>query len=166
MVVRKRRTRQHVIADLSVNHFERHALLCGYSVERVRNDYGYDLFLFTYDENGEIENGDIRVQLKATDTLPALREDGTFAYRLSRSDLILWLNELMPVILVVYDAITEIAYWLDVQLYFDRLDSFNLFAAGRTVTVYISLADVLDQNAIRTFSKLQANEYRQTRRQL
>jgi hypothetical protein len=31
---KKRRTREHVIADLSANHVERHALLCGYSVER------------------------------------------------------------------------------------------------------------------------------------
>jgi hypothetical protein len=27
---RKRRTREHVIADLAVNHVERHALLCGF----------------------------------------------------------------------------------------------------------------------------------------
>ena len=31
---RKRRTREHVIADLSVNHVERQALLCGYAIER------------------------------------------------------------------------------------------------------------------------------------
>jgi|GEM_PF-2778555 len=29
----KRRTREHVIADLSVNYFERPALLCGYTVD-------------------------------------------------------------------------------------------------------------------------------------
>jgi hypothetical protein len=40
---RKRRTREHVIADLSVNHVERQALLCGFSVERIRVDYGIDL---------------------------------------------------------------------------------------------------------------------------
>jgi len=31
---RKRRTREHVISDLSVNHVERQAL-CGYTIERM-----------------------------------------------------------------------------------------------------------------------------------
>ncbi len=38
----KRRTREHVIADLSTNHVERHALLCGLSVERRVHDCGAD----------------------------------------------------------------------------------------------------------------------------
>jgi hypothetical protein len=38
--MRKRRTREHVIADLSVNHVERMVLRCGWTVERVRRDYG------------------------------------------------------------------------------------------------------------------------------
>jgi hypothetical protein len=35
---RKRRTREHVIADLSVNHVERFALLCGFVSEHMRYD--------------------------------------------------------------------------------------------------------------------------------
>src|SRR5262249_34564309 len=53
-VSRKRRTREHVIADLSANHVERHALLCGFSVERIRLDYGIDLIIHTYNRSGEI----------------------------------------------------------------------------------------------------------------
>jgi hypothetical protein len=53
---RKVRTREHVIAELAVNHVERQALLCGYSVERVVHDYGIDLILFTYSPEGETEN--------------------------------------------------------------------------------------------------------------
>jgi len=33
----------HVLADLGMNHVERQVLLCGYSVDRVDQDYGYDL---------------------------------------------------------------------------------------------------------------------------
>ena len=66
---KKRRTRQHIIAELSVNYVERYALQCGFSVERVEHDYGIDLVLFTYDANGEIENGQVYLQLKATDNL-------------------------------------------------------------------------------------------------
>ena len=56
-ITRKRRTREHVIADLSVNFVERQVLLCGHTVERVRADYGYDLLLSTYDPKGEVETG-------------------------------------------------------------------------------------------------------------
>lgn len=66
LMTRKRRTRQHIIADLSVNHIERFVLLNGYSTERVNCDYGIDLIIFTYDANGEIENGQIFVQLLVT----------------------------------------------------------------------------------------------------
>lgn len=52
---RKRRTREHVIANLGVNFVERQALLCGFSVERVVHDYGTDLLLFTYDNDGSTE---------------------------------------------------------------------------------------------------------------
>jgi hypothetical protein len=48
---KKKRPRQHIIADLSINHVERYVLLCGYSVERVEHDYGIDLVIFTYDAN-------------------------------------------------------------------------------------------------------------------
>ena len=56
-IQRKRRTREHVIADLSVNHVERVVLRCGWTVERTRHDYGLDLYLETYNIDGEVENG-------------------------------------------------------------------------------------------------------------
>lgn len=160
-IVRKKRTRGHVIADLSANYFERQALLCGYSVERVRNDYGYDLFLFTYNAEGEIESGDVRIQLKATDNLPPAKADRTFPFRVNRSDLILWLNELMPVLLIIYDAQADMAYWLDIQRYFQQVSGFNLFSSGHTVTAYIPMTNVLEQEAVRRFADFRSDEYRQ-----
>ena len=68
-VFRKRRTREHVIADLAVNHVERHALLCGHTVERWVFDYGLDLFLVTYDRDGQYENGQVFLQVKATERI-------------------------------------------------------------------------------------------------
>ena len=160
-IIRKRRTREHIIADLSVNYFERQALLCGYSVERVRNDYGYDLFLFTYNDEGEIENGDIRIQLKATDHLPSVKTDGTFPFRISRSDLVLWLNELMRVILVVYNAEADVAYWLYIQQYFNQIAGFSLFTVGQTVTLYFPLTNILREEAIKSFSGFRSDRYEQ-----
>jgi len=68
------------------------------------HDYGIDLALYTYNEEGEIENGAIYVQLKATDTLQTLRDQQTVVLDLERADLEYWLVEPMPVILVLYDA--------------------------------------------------------------
>ena len=67
--VRKRRTRAHVIADLSVNHVEGFILNEGHTAQRLGSDYGYDLVLFTHDEQGYLEPGAIYIQLKASDNI-------------------------------------------------------------------------------------------------
>jgi Domain of unknown function (DUF4365) len=79
--MRKRRTREHVIADLSVHHVEGFVLRCGWTVERKRHDYGLDLYMQTYNGDGETENGWVWFQLKATDSLRPGR------YQMSRSGL-------------------------------------------------------------------------------
>jgi len=101
---RKRRTRQHVIADLAVNHVERQILRCGWTAQRFSPDYGLDLLITTFNRHGEIENGDVRMQIKATDSLKMAAGGKAIAVRLEWRDMIYWLNERLPVILVVYDA--------------------------------------------------------------
>lgn len=155
-ITRKRRTREHVIADLSVNHVERQILLCGHTVERVRADYGFDLFMSSYTDQGEIENGIVRLQLKASDTLRFTKDRQNVALTISRSDLLLWVLEQMPVTLVAYDAKTEVAYWLYVQRHFERRGGFNPFAAGKTVSLHIPTANVLDEEAVGKISGFRA----------
>jgi hypothetical protein len=152
-LVKKRRPRQHIIADLSVNYVERYVLLCGYSAERVEHDYGIDLVIFTYDANGEIENGQIYVQLKATDKLSRLADDSVIAFPLQRSDLQLWLREPMPWILIVYDAQVNLAYWLYVQAFFERQVGVDLAQVGETVTVHLPTSNIVNQEAIRQFAR-------------
>jgi Domain of unknown function (DUF4365) len=156
-LVKKKQPRQHVIADLSVNHVERYVLLCGFSVERIEHDYGIDLVIFTYDVNGEIENGQIYVQLKATDALRRIGDGSSIAFSLQRSDLELWLQEPMPWILIVYDAQANLAYWLYIQAYFERQFGFNLTQGGETVTVYLPTGNILSQEAIRQFARYKEN---------
>jgi hypothetical protein len=62
---RKRRTREHIIADLSVNHVERQVLLCGFTCQRIAQDYGIDLEVTTFTRSGYVEEGKILLQLKA-----------------------------------------------------------------------------------------------------
>ena len=51
--LRKQRTRQHVAAQ-SVNYVERFVVDVGFTAQRVEADYGYDLYVSTFDENGYI----------------------------------------------------------------------------------------------------------------
>lgn len=154
---RKKRPREHIIADLSVNYVERYAFLCGYSVERIEYDYGYDLLIFTYDAEGEIENGQIYVQLKATDSLSTLADQKTISFTLARSDLELWLYEPMPCILIVYDASDSQAYWLYLQSYFESLEGFDISKIRETVTIRLPKDNILNHQAIKKFATFKNN---------
>jgi hypothetical protein len=65
----KRRTREHVIADASVNFVERYVIDAGHTIERYEHDYGYDLAVVTYDHEGFVDPGLIYVQVKAMEKL-------------------------------------------------------------------------------------------------
>lgn len=112
---RKTRTREHVIASQSVAHVESLIVASGYVAERPINDYGYDLNLITFDSRGEMENGCIYFQVKATDKLPILRDGKTISFRLDWRDVALWRGETMPVILIVHDTLHKVTYWLYTQ---------------------------------------------------
>jgi hypothetical protein len=116
---RKRRTREHVIADLSLHHVEGFVLRCGYTVQRMIADYGYDLNLETYSETGEVEDAYVRLQLKASDNLRQyeLRQEEVFSFPVSMKDYRSWSESILPVFLILYDAQEAEAYWLDVREY-------------------------------------------------
>lgn len=158
---KKRRTRQHVIAELSANYVERYVILCGFSVERVEHDYGIDLVLFTYDAKGEIENGQVFIQLKSTDSLRLLADQQTISFSIERSDLELWLKEPMPCMFVLYDAQADLAYWQYIQAYFETLPDFDLAQAGETVTIHLPEANLLDNDSIQRFAQYRDDVLRQ-----
>jgi hypothetical protein len=82
---RKRRTPEHVIEDQSVNHVERFIIDEGYTVQRMASDYGYDLAMFTYDQQGYVEPGSILIQLKARKSMQAV--GGHFVFHVDIRDL-------------------------------------------------------------------------------
>jgi hypothetical protein len=151
-MTRKLRTRGHVLADLSVNHVERQALLCGFSVERTQHDYGYDLTMETYNDIGEFEPGLVYIQVKATDRLPLLAGGKTISWPVSRRDLKLWLEETYPVILVVYDGQKDRAYWIHIQAYLLGLATPELFAQGESLNVHIPIRSRLNPRALRAIA--------------
>lgn len=67
--------------------------------------------------------------------------------------MLFWLNEGEPVILVLYDAREDKAYWLNVQEYFRLIHWKERATAAVTVTVHIPAKNVLDEAAIRLFAR-------------
>lgn len=112
----KRRTRQHVIADLSENYVERVALTAGFTVQKVTPDYGFDLQMMTYDESGYAETGFVMFQLKASESLTRIGDH--YVYDLDVRDYSYWQGERLPIVLVLFDAGLMRAFWLHVQDYF------------------------------------------------
>ena len=132
---RKRRTREHVIAAQSANYVERFIVRSGYACQPVLSDYGYDLVVFTFDDDGYAENGSIYIQLKATEG-PTITSAGV-AFDLDVRDYNRWADEPMPVFLVVYDAANERAYWLYVQQYFESAAGRRPPAGAKTIRVHL-----------------------------
>ncbi len=124
-------------------------LRCGGIVQRPTRDYGYDLRMTSFNARGEIEAGSVFFQLKATDHLPLLADGKTISWAISRRDLLLWLDEACPVILVVYDGKRHWAFWLHIQAYFAGRPTADLFLAGRTINVHLQLSDRLNGRSIR-----------------
>lgn len=142
---RKRRTRQHVIADLSVHHVEGLILEEGHTAQRMSSDYGYDLTMWTFDESGYAETDSVRFQIKASDS-PKMAGN-VYVFDLDIRDYNLWIWDKSPVILVLYDAKERRAYWQHVQKYF-REQSHWPKPGAKTVRVRIPRTQKLNRRAI------------------
>ncbi len=144
----KQRTREHVIADLSVNFVERLVLKCGFVARRLVPDYGYDLQLDTFDEQGRLEDESILLQLKATDTAGRyeLATEARFSFPVSGKDYRRWIDAAMPVFLILFDAAIEEAYWLHVQ---DYHSTRQVGVEGDTIRVHVPQNHVLGVQTIR-----------------
>lgn len=158
---RKRRTREHIIADLSVNYVERFVLLCGHTVEKFSSDYGYDLILCTYSDDGELENGNIYAQLKATDNIRLTGNGQSVSFTLKKKDLDTWLSEPLPVILIVYDATEDCAYWLYIQEYSENIKNFDIKKVKKYQNVSIPVENRVSKDSIRKFVKFKKNVLKQ-----
>lgn len=143
---RKQRTRQHVIADQSVNYVERFIIDEGHTAQELDRDYGYDLLMFTYDEDGYAEPDFVAIQIKAAETLQVIA--ACFVYDVDIRDFNLWMYEERPVILILFEASRRRGYWLDVQGYF-LADPTRLPKKGtKSVRVRVPTTQALTRKAI------------------
>ena len=141
-----------MIVDLSVHHVERFVLEAGYTVQRLGSDYGYDLLLTTFDEQGYVEPGSVSFQLKAMEVLDVIGTD--YVYDLDIRDYNLWLREKIPVILILYDALRRRAYWLAVQKYFATDPAREPKQGAKTVRVHVPRRQIVNRRAIGKMRRL------------
>jgi hypothetical protein len=161
---KKRRTRAHIIADLAMNYLERLALLRGHTLQRITHDYGLDAALTTYNAKGEVENGVVWLQLKATDHMQEMNDGRVFALRVQRKDLLYWLGEQYPVIVVLYAAASDRAFWLHVQDEFAGGKVFELARAGASMTCHVRAEQLLTTDTIQEFRRFKAQAQKQWQR--
>ena len=147
MATRKRRTREHILEDLSENYLERIVLKSGYLLRRPSRDYGVDVTMFHFSDSGELENGEVRFQLKATDNLRLVAGGDFAAVRIKTGDIQYWSMEFYPFILVLYDAMNERAFWIGID---DMLKQ-SLDLDQSTETIRIPVSNALSGQVIESF---------------
>jgi hypothetical protein len=159
--MRKRRTREHVIAEMAANHFERYALKCGFALERIQHDYGLDGALYTYQSDGEPEEGFINVQFKASEHVK-YNKDRTFAsFAIEQAHLSEWLDEPFPALLILYDVNIGKSYWVYIQRYFELMDGFSLDEKQKTYTVRLPVNQTVNESSIRLFAEFKQSVLKQ-----
>jgi Domain of unknown function (DUF4365) len=157
--MRKRRTRAHIIEDLGFNHVERQVFLAGYTVEKIRYDYGYDGYFQTFNDNGEIESNSIFIQLKSTDNLKLSgKEQNSIIFDLSIRDLELWLLGKEMMLLIVYDAQLEQAFFVDLRVYFSQ-NKEALINVNKFVRVYIPNKNILNPTSVKELRTIKNSIY-------
>jgi hypothetical protein len=135
-----------VIADLSVHYVERFILEAGYTAQRLGSDYGYDLLMTTFDENGNVEPGPVYFQFKAQETLDTSGSD--YVHDLDIRDYNLWIREKMPVILILFDAGRRRAWWLAIQQYFSGDTARRPKKGAKSVRVRVPGKQAVNRRAI------------------
>ncbi len=151
--MRKLRTREHIIEDLGFNHVEKQVLLTGFVLQRNLYDYGYDATINTFNETGEAENKNILFQLKSTDHLEFSDKKQGFVFDLSKRDLELWLSNLYVVLLILYDAQKDVAYFVDLQVYFNE-NRILLKNVRKFVRVYIPPKSIFNVESLKQIRNL------------
>lgn len=156
--MRKTRTRQHFIEDLSYNYVEKQTLLARCTLQKYLPDYSYDASIHTYNDLGEIENGEVYVQLKSTDKINFSKKRNAFTFDLSKRDLELWLYNILPVILVLYDAKNDIGYYIELKEYFQE-NKLVLGKINKFIRVFLPEENVFTIDGVKKLRNLKNRKY-------
>jgi hypothetical protein len=153
---RKKRTRSHIIADLSLVFVQYFVVNAGFTSEATTSDYGYDMTVNTFDADGLIEPGSILIQLKATDAL-VIHPDGiSCVFDLDVKDYNLWKDEPNPVFFILFDARARRAFWLYFQQHIKQGDVPKPKGNAKTIRLLIPMANKVRTSFFRHARHLKA----------
>jgi Domain of unknown function (DUF4365) len=157
--MRKRRTRQHEIEDLSYCYVEWQVLKAKAVFQRYPiRQYSYDATIHTFSEEGDYENGKVFVQIKATDKLVYSRKNKGYQVRLDVRDLDLWLDEVFPVIVVIFDAEKERGFFIDLRRYFEE-NKIILQNIHKSKLVFVPKQNLLTPTVIQNYQTIKNKIY-------
>ena len=139
------------MADLAVNHAERFVLRAGHTAERFGSDYGVDLTVHTFGPGGHLEPGEFNVQVKGSDKPRYLGGGKTVSVQVASDTLRLWLQQIFPLILVIYDARKDVAFWLYVQRHFEAHE--QSMTSARTQNLRVPTSNILDDHSVSRFAR-------------
>lgn len=138
---------------MGLNFLERQVLRRGHQLRRVPEpEYGTDALMLHFSPGkGEIENGWVEFQVKATDKLRFVDKGKCVACVVETAHCRYWYWEVAhPFILVLYDAQKHRAFWIDVQRYLDE----HVIEDKETVAIWIPAKNRLSLFAIDQFRKM------------
>lgn len=79
------------------------------------NDYGIDAHLEVVDRTGDPTGRLVAAQIKAGDSYLREKTATGYVYRGTKVELLYWLGHTLPVIVILYDAQDNVAYWQSVD---------------------------------------------------
>lgn len=115
--MKTRRVWQHQFEDRSESQLSDAFESVGWVVERLRHDYGEDLYVRPF-ENGNPTCHDFFIQLKGTDDIEQYRISGEWLSRsVELSNLSQWNSYTVPVIFIIWDIKNMVGYWTHIQAF-------------------------------------------------
>ena len=135
----KQRPRSHQLADLAIAHFRQLLVDRNFTAGVFNPDYGYDLIVQTFGENRILESGFVVFQVKCTERLRRSRNGKSVRFRVEKSDLDLWIGEINPFFLIVFDASKQPleGYWLNIRGFLEA--RWHRKADAKSVTLNIPI---------------------------
>lgn len=143
---------------MGINYLERQVLRRGHQLQRPGlREYGCDAAMLHFSEDGQIEDGEVRFQVKATDSLSLVDDGRNAVCRIETAHIRHWYWQLYPFVLVLFDARKERAYWLHIQAEVDQRNDL-LSPRRKTVSLRLPVSNTLSVRAIDRFRTMSLNQ--------
>ena len=113
-----------------------------------------DLMVKTYDGSGQIEAGYLFCQLRASDSVSYVDGGKGVSVAVDRRDLNVWVDEVYPVILVVYDAARDRAFWFHVQSNLESLGGIDRLKMSAFKSVRLKTRNRVSVKSVRRFADI------------